>query len=103
MTSERSSRSIETTTNPEVVSLDTRVLVRITEVGEKVWDAYYADARVGMGDPSSHDSLFRVMRDDEGYTPMTLKTVMQIFGGALRDNPDALPIEPEMKLISDEN
>jgi len=66
------------------------VFVKVTPLGEEMWNEYHADARAG------DSTAFQLQRDDEGYTRMQLSEVAHIFGPGLTTGFD-LPIEPTFK------
>lgn len=68
------------------------VLIKVTEIGEQIWDDYHREARILLKDPNA----FPLQRDDDGYTRMRLYDVASIFGPAMHAGVD-LPIETEFK------
>ena len=73
-----------------------QVRVRVTLYGEAVWNRYHAGVREMYGD---HPNL-RLQRDEDGYTTMTLRKVVDVFGADLINTTVPSPIELNFKIVT---
>lgn len=88
---------IELEANSEVHRFSDEILVRVTPAGEAIWDKRQDDIARQFVDKSQFTPR-KIERDEQGYTKMQLFQVANIFGEAMCNGNNNLPVEVQFKI-----